>query len=83
VIGSNMPRIDPIRGGFIGGIRTKYHSPFSSKISKMPTYEQNSASESVDEDDNQPPPYSRNNYYQQQKRRRPSRYGNVKLILET
>jgi hypothetical protein len=75
-----MPRIDPIRGGFIGGIRTKYRSSFPSKISKLPTYEQNSASES--EDDNQPPPYSRDNYYQQQ-RRRPSHYGNVKLILET
>jgi hypothetical protein len=81
-MGPNMPRIDPIRGGFAGGLRTRYHSFFPSKTSKMPTYEENSASESEDEYDNRPSAYSRKNYYQQQ-RRQPSRYGNVEFTLET
>jgi hypothetical protein len=82
VMGPNIPRIDPIRGGFVGGIRTRYRSFFPSKISKMPTYEENSASEWEDEYDNRPSAYSHKNYYQQQQRR-PSRYGNVKFTLET
>jgi hypothetical protein len=49
----------------------------------MPTYEENSASESEDGYDNRPSTYSHKNYYQQQQRRRPSRYGNVKFTLET
>ena len=73
-----MPRIDQIKGGFVGGIHIRYRSLFPLKYPKTRTYDRNAAFESDDEDNNQPPPYSRNNNYQQQ-RRRPSYHGNVYL----
>ncbi len=77
-MGFGVPRIDQIRGGFIGGVRTRYRSFFPLKFPKMPTYDRNPTFESEEEYDNRPPSYSRKNYYQQE-RRRPSSYGNVKF----
>ncbi len=77
-MGRGMPKIDHIKGGFVGGIRTKYRSFFPLKFHKTPTYDRNAAFESEDEYNNRPPPYSRNNYYQQE-RRRPTYHGIVKF----
>ncbi len=73
-----MPRINSINGGFIGGIRTKYHSSFPSKFPREPTYDTNPTFESQNEYNDQPPSYSRNKYYKQ--RSRSPYYGNVKFL---
>ena len=74
-MGPGIPRINSMRGGFMGGVRTRYRSFFPPKFSKTPTYNGYPDYESQDEDNYQSPSYSRDKYY---KKRPESFYkGNV------
>ena len=77
-MGPGIPRFNPIAGGFIGGIRTRHHSFFTSKFSRRPTYDREPDFDSEDEYDNRLPSSPRDKYYQQRPPR-PSYNGNVKF----
>jgi gamma-glutamyl:cysteine ligase YbdK (ATP-grasp superfamily) len=74
-MGPGIPRFNSISGGFVGGVRTRYHSFFPSKFSRTPTYDRDLDFESDDEYDNRPSS-AYNKYYEQ----RPYYNGNVKFL---
>ncbi len=78
VTGPGIPRINSIRGGFMNGVRTRYHSFFPSKLSEAPTYDKYSDLDSEDDYDRRPTYSSRSKYYE--KRPQSPYYGNVFLF---
>ncbi len=62
-MGPGIPRINSMRGGFMGGVRTNYRSFFPPKFSKTPTYDGYPDYESRDEDNYQSQSYSNDKYY--------------------
>jgi hypothetical protein len=79
-MGRGIPRIDSARGGFQGGIRTRYESFFPQKFSRTSTNDELAEYDSEDDYDRQSTYRSRNNYYKKQPR---SPYnGNVLFFSE-
>ena len=76
-MGPGIPRFNPFGSGFIGGIRTRYHSSFPPRFPRTSTYDRNSYLESEDEYGYQPPSSYNDNYYEQ----RPYYNGNVKILF--
>ena len=76
VYGPSIPTINPLTGGFIGGIRTNYDSfvipKYPRRYTNMkPTYEtEEEEEEEEEEDEYEPPSYPQNDY----KQRRPYSY---------
>ncbi len=62
-MGPGLPRINSMRGGFMGGVRTRYRWFFPPKFSNAPTYDGYSDYESQDEDNYQAQSYSNDNYF--------------------
>jgi hypothetical protein len=78
-MGPGMPRINSIRGGFTGGVRTRYHSLFPQKHSRTPVNDEYEDYESEDDYDRQSWARSRNKYYE--KRPRSPYNGNVFIFF--
>jgi hypothetical protein len=78
-MGSGIPKINPVRGGFQGGIRTRYESFFPQKFVRTSTNDEYADYESEGDYDRQSTYRSRDNYYE--KRPRSPYNGNV-LVFE-
>jgi hypothetical protein len=79
-MGPGIPRINSVRGGFMGGIRTRFDSLFPQKFSRMPTKNEYADYDSQDDYDRQSSFHSRKNYYD--KRPRSPYKGNVLLVFK-
>jgi hypothetical protein len=79
-MGRGIPRIDVARGGFQGGISTRYKSFVPQKFSRTSTNDEYDNYESEDDDDRESTYRSRKNYYE--KRPRSSYNGNVLFFSE-
>jgi hypothetical protein len=77
VIGSNVPTINPMTGGFIGGIRTNYRWFSMPKLPETLVDNLNLDSARQDDYNYQSPTYSRNKYGKP--KHRPNYKGNVNL----
>jgi hypothetical protein len=62
-MGPGIPRINSVRGGFMGGVRTNYRSFFPPRFSKTPTYDGYPDYDSRDEDNYQSQSYLNDKYY--------------------
>jgi hypothetical protein len=62
-MGPSIPRMNLMRGGFTGGVRTRYRSFFPRKFSNTPTYDGYPNYQSQDEDNYQSQSYSNDNYF--------------------
>jgi restriction endonuclease S subunit len=79
VVGPSIPRINSIRGDFLGGIQTRCHSFFSQTFSGTPTNDGYAEYGSEDDYNRRLLSRSRNNYYE----KRPRSFSNGNVLLSS
>jgi hypothetical protein len=70
VMGPGIPTINPVTGGFMGGIQTKYRLYFARRFSKTFNGKMSPRFQAQEKDQYRPQPYSRNNYDKSEPRSR-------------